>query len=365
MSYPIRIAFVAALAASSTLFPAAAQTAQPVPPSVAPFSNLSELPLQSMHFQDVTVRRYLRDVRQGGTEAGEQAVTVGTDRHYAMWFTGNAHTGDLGGAVDRYQTRYDDYGFTGGVDLRMARGTLLGLYGGYDTAQARLTPFSQQSDAKTWFAGGYGSATVGPVYIDAHGAYGETHFRTRRTLANGIGGGIQYTDDGGKPHSYQFGGAATAGISQDFRGVEVEPYVGAKYANIKRDAFSEGRGAGALSLPRLQTDSLESIAGLRLGLKIPIAGTQTVVRPSVRGEYRHEFESAGRGRFLNATFADGAGGQFGDPFVATALPRDYAAVGAGLTISGASPFSIVVDYSGEVASQRQIHGLTGGFHLAF
>ncbi len=361
MSRPFRLALLA-LAASSAFLPAVAQVA---PPSIAPFSNLSELPLQSMHFQDVTVRRYLRDVRQGGTEAGAQAVAYGSDRHSAMWFTGDAHTGDLGGAVNRYQTQYDDYGFTGGVDLRMARGTLLGLYGGYDTGQARLTPFSQKSDAKTWFAGGYGSATVGPVYIDAHGAYGETHFRTRRTLADGFGGGVQYTDDGGKPHSYQFGGAATAGISQDFRGVEVEPYVGAKYANVKREAFSEGTATGALSLPRLQTDSLESIAGLRLGLKIPLAGTSTVVRPSVRGEYRHEFESAGRGRFLNATFADGAGGQLADPFVATALPHDYAAVGAGLTISGASPFSIVIDYSGEIASQRDIHGLTGGFHLAF
>lgn len=344
---------------------AAGQNAQLLALSPAAFSNLTEITLQSMHFQDTTVRRYLRDVRQGGTEAGAEAVAFGSDRHYAMWFTGNAHTGYLNGAADRYRTEYGDYGFTGGVDLRAARGTLLGLYGGYDTAQARLTPLSPQSDAKTWFAGGYGSATVGPVYIDAHGSYGETHYRTRRTVADGFGGGFQYTDDGGKPHSYQYGGAATAGISQDFRGVEVEPYVGAKYANVKLEAFSEGTGAGALSLPRLQTDSLESIAGLRLGLKIPVAGTSTVVRPSVRGEYRHEFESAGRGRYLAAMFADGAGGQFADPFVATALPKDYAAVGAGLTISGASPFSIVIDYSGEVASQRAIHGLTGGFHLAF
>lgn len=346
----------------------AGQNAQLLANSPAAFGNLTNITLQSLHFQDVTVRRYLRDVRQGGTEAGGEAVAYGSDRHYAMWFTGSGRTGDLRGGTDRYRTEYGAYAATGGIDYRFARGTLVGFYGGYDVATAKVSPFSRNSDAETWFGGGYASGTVGPIYIDAHGSYGETRFVARRTIADGFGGGVQFDQSGtgaSEPRSYQYQGAVTAGISKDYRGVELEPYVGAKYANVKLEGFSEGSVAGALTLPRLQTDSLESIAGLRLGFKIPIAGTQTVVRPSVRGEYRHEFENAGRGRDILAGFSDGAGGNVLLPFRTTPFDRDYAAVGGGFTVSGASPISFVVDYSGQFGRDRQINGITGGFHLAF
>jgi len=344
---------------------AAGQNAQLLALSPAAYQGLTELTLQSLHFQDVTVRRYLRDVRQGGTEAGEQTVTYGTDRHYAMWFTGSGRTGFIKAGQDRYRESYGDFAFTGGVDYRFARGTLLGLYGGYDEGQTRLTPISPNSDAKTWFAGGYGSGTVGPVYIDAHGAYGRTDFNVRREVVDGFNGGFQYSGaDGREPRSEQYQGAATGGISQDFRGAEVEPYVGAKYAHIVLRGFSEGTAAGALSLDRLTTVSIESIAGLRLGVKVPLTAT-AVLRPTVRGEYRHEFRDADGARDLNGSFADGTGGFIPVTFRTTPLPRDYAAVGAGFTISGNSPFSIVVDYNGEYGGQRRINGITGGFHLAF
>ena len=344
---------------------AAGQNGQLLALSQAAYQNLTQLTLQSLHFQDVTVRRYLRDVRQGGTEAGEQAVTYGSDKKLAMWFTGNGRFGVLKGGTNRYRTSYGAYGFTGGVDTRFARGTLLGLYGGYDVAEARLTPLSPTSDAKTWFAGGYGSGTVGPVYIDLQGSYGRTDFDVRREVADGFGGGFLYTGRGGRePRSEQYQGAATAGISQDFHGVEVEPYVGAKYAHVTLRSFNEGSEAGALSLNRLRTDSLESIAGLRLGLKVPLTAT-AVLRPTIRGEYRHEFENAGRNRDLGGTFSDGAGGFIPIGFRTNAFDEDYAAVGAGFTVSGASPFSIVVDYNGQIGRETSIHGVTGGFHLAF
>ncbi len=355
-------ALIASVDAQTT---ADGQNAQLLALSPAAFQGLTQMTLQSLHFQDVTVRRYLRDVRQGGTEAGEQAVTYGSDRHYGMWFTGSGRTGFIKAGADRYRQSYGDYAFTGGLDYRFARGTLLGLFGGYDEGQTRLTPLAPQSDAKTWFAGGYGSATVGPVYIDVQGTYGRTHFNTRRVVADGFGGGFQYSSANGRePQSEQYQGAATAGISQDFRGVELEPYVGAKYAHITQRSFSEGTDAGALSLDRLTTVSIESIAGLRLGIKVPLTST-AVLRPTIRGEYRHEFRDAAGARDLNGTFSDGEGGLIPITFRTTPLPRDYAAVGAGFTISGNSPFSIVLDYNGEFGGQRRINGITGGFHLAF
>ncbi len=355
-------ALIASVDAQTT---AAGQNSQLLALSPAAYQNLSQITLQSIHVQDVTVRRYLRDVRQGGTEAGAQAVTFGTDRHYAMWFTGNGRYGDLKSGVNRYRTSYGAYQFSGGVDYRFARGTLLGLYGGYDEATARLTPLSPQSQAKTWFAGGYGSGTVGPVYIDFQGTYGKTQFDVRRTVADGFGGGFEYSAANGRePRSEQYQGSATAGISKDFHGAEFEPYVGAKYAHVRLRSFSEGTQAGALSLNGIDTDSLESIAGLRVGIKVPLTAT-AVLRPSIRGEYRHEFDNAGRNRNLFGTFADGTGGVLPIAFRTNAFDEDYAAIGAGFTVSGNSPFSIVLDYNGQIGRETSIHGITGGFHLAF
>lgn len=332
--------------------------------ALASFQNLTELPLQALHVQDVTVRRYLRDVRQGGTENAEKAVAVGSDRHAAMWFTGNGRFGVLKGGENRYRESYGAYAATGGVDLRLARGTLVGLYGGYDVAEARLNPLSPSSDARTWFAGGYASATVGPVYIDAHGSYGRTNFKLRRTLADGFGGGITYRGDSREPESEQYQGTATAGLSKDFHGAEVEPYIGAKYAHVRLNSFTEGTTLGALNEDRISTDSLESIAGLRLGFKVPLTGT-AVLRPSIRGEYRHEFDNAGRNRTLTGFYNDGAAGGTPISFRTNAFDQDYAAVGAGFTVSGNSPISLVVDYNGQIGREKSIHGITGGFHLAF
>lgn len=332
--------------------------------SPAALGSLTQLTLQSLQFQDDTVRRYLRDVRQGGTESGAQAVKFGTDRQFAMWLNANGRFGTLKGDTDRNRVSYGSFAVIGGVDARAARGTLVGLYGGYDVGSARLSPLAPRSDAETWFGGGYASGTLGPVFIDLHGSYGQSMLKPRRAVGNGLGEALPFGYQGREPKSEQFQGTATAGLSVDLRGIEVEPYGGAKYANIKLRGFSEGFGPGAYTLPRLSTDSLQSIAGLRLGAKIPLTQT-AILRAKIRGEWRHEFENAGRDRNLFAGFADGAGNLIPLGFRTNALDRDYAAVGGGITVSGNSPISLVIDYNGEIARDRSIHGITGGFNLAF
>ena len=48
-----------------------------------------------------------------------------------------------------------------------------------------------------------------------------------------------------------------------------------------------------------------------------------------------------------------------------AFDQDYAAIGAGFTLSGNSPISLVVDCNGQIGREKSIHGITGGFDLAF
>ena len=331
--------------------------------SPSAYSLLPELVFQSEESQSTTIRRYLRDVRQGGTDDSAQAddsngrATIGSNRRVGMWFTGNARYGFYKAAADRYRTSYGATGGTGGIDYRVRPNILIGLTGGYDMGRARLTPFSPESKIDTWYAGAYGTAGYGPFYVEGHGSYGRTDFGLRRLVSIG-----NYTAlTGQDPKSENATGVGTIGASFRYNGIEVEPYAGGRYVYVNIDGFSEVSNFTALTLPRIKRESVQSIAGLRLGGNLTIGGA--TVRPSIRGEYRHEFEDKRARSFLVNLAGPGVNSPF--LFTTTPLQQDFAEIGAGFTVSGRSPFSVVIDYEGQIGKDRSIHGLTGGFHLAF
>lgn len=330
--------------------------------SPAAYSLLPELVFQSMESQDTTIRKYLRDVRQGGTDDSAQGdpdgrAQIGSNRKLGMWFTGNARYGFFKGAVDRYRTSYGAIGGTGGIDFRLRPNILVGLTGGYDEGRAHLNPFSPDSKIDTWYAGAYGTVGFGPFYVEGHGSYGRSNFALRRLVS--IGSYQQLT--GADPKSENVSGAGTVGASFRASGIELEPYVGALYNHVAIDGFSELGSPTGLTLGRVKRESIQSIAGLRLGGNITVG--DATVRPSIRGEYHHEFEDR-RARTLLANFAD-AGISTPFLFTTTPLKQDFAEIGAGFTVSGHSPFSVMIDYEGQIGKDRSINGITGGFRLAF
>lgn len=327
--------------------------------SPAAFSLLPDLVFQTADFQDTTVRRYLRDVRGGGTDDRDDTAVLGAERRIGMFLVANGRYGDFDADIDRNRTKFSYTGLTGGVDYRITPDILIGVMGGYDLGEARLNRSSQQSDVDTWYAGGYATAASGPFYVDVHGSYGKTDFDLTRTV--NIGGFSATTR--ATPESENWSAAGTIGGSFQFGGFEVEPYAGARYVRVKLDDFSEsGDGTTALTvIARDRVESLQSILGLRIGGSIPVLGA--TLRPSIRGEWRREFENDAS-RFLVANFA-GAGISAPFGFTTTPLDRDFAAVGAGFTVSGNSALSLVVDYNGQFGKDRQVNGITGGLRLAF
>ena len=319
------------------------------------FALLPELVFQSINNQDNVVRGYLRDVRAGGTGRGDM-TTLGADGRVGMFLVAGGRTGNLDGDIDRSRTEYGARSVSGGLDYRFSPGFLIGAFGGYDRAEARLNDVSEQSDIDSWYAGGYASANIGAFFIDAHGSYGKTDFDLRRGIGTLGSTQLANTD------SENWQAAGVTGISLDLGAIRAEPFVGVRYARVDLDGFSEVGGPAALTVSGDRVESLQSVVGLKLAGNVPIGGS-TVLRPHVRGEWRREFENDGA-RLIVANFADaGIAGPFA--FTTTPLGRDYAAIGAGFTVSGASKLSLVIDYSGEITGDRNIHGITGGIRLAF
>lgn len=319
------------------------------------FALLPELVFQSINNQDNVVRGYLRDVRAGGIGRGDM-TTLGVDGKIGMFLVAGGRTGNFAADVDRTRTEYGARSLSGGIDYRFSPGFLVGAFGGYDRAEARLNDVSEQSDVDSWYAGGFASGSIGAVFIDAHGSYGKTSFDLRRGI--GVLGSTLLANT----NSENWQAAGVAGISQDFGVVRAEPFVGVRYARVDLDGFSEIGGPAALTVSGGHVESLQSVVGLKLAGNFPLGGF-AVLRPHVRGEWRREFENDGA-RLIVANFVD-AGIAAPFAFTTTPLDRDYAAIGAGFTVSGASKLSLVIDYSGDITGDRNIHGITGGIRLAF
>jgi subtilase-type serine protease len=140
---------------------------------------------------------------------------------------------------------------------------------------------------------------------------------------------------------------------------EVEPYVGGRYADVRIDGFSEGAGLTNLSLGGQDVESMQGVAGLRVGADYPMGNVR--IRPSARAEYRHEFKNDGA-RLISTSF-NGAG--IGTPFTTTTTPMgdDQLVVGAGLTIAGDGPVGMVADYTGQFMGGYEIHGVQVGLRI--
>ncbi len=249
------------------------------------------------------------------------------------------------------------------MDLRFGPRSLIGVTGGYDRVEARLDDYSQRSRIGSWFAGGYGTLGVGPLYVDLLGSYGETKYDLHRA--------IEFGGATANPTSISYGvgtggrtwmGSATTGLSFGFKGFEFEPFVGARYADLRINGFTDGADVGALTIGRTSYKSVLGTAGLRIGGSYAV-GDGISLRPQISGAYRHEFD---RYNFNDFTYGTGGTTPTLVNFQPTGLARDYATVGAGFTVSSANlPVSLVIHYDGEFAKDRQINGLTGGFRLTF
>lgn len=332
------------------------------------YSLLPELTLRAAEFQEQSVRRYLRDYRAGGTGVeGPAGDTPTNSRVIGLWATGQGTDGRYNADADRGRTNFGTWSGMGGIDIRFANKSLLGVMGGYSNLDANLSEGSPRSRIKNWFAGGYGTLGVGPLYLDLFGSYGEADYDLRRNLAfgadtgTGLANSYGFTADGNS-RTWLAGG--TLGLSFNFAGFEMEPFAGVRYANLRLDGINEGSGFAALTTDRKTFESLQSNVGLRIGAAIDLGGG-TTLRPEVRGGWRREwFDDLGQGIRYGLSGFGTTGNTLA--YDVRQIPRDFATAGAGFTVSGpGSPVSLVVDYNGEYGRGRQIHGVSGGLRMTF
>lgn len=319
----------------------------------AAYTLLPEITLQTAKFETDTLQRYLRDYRDAATGGH-----VSEDGKIGSFLIASGRTGNYNAAADRARVGYNGAGVMGGLDFRYSDRFLIGVTGGYDQADVRLGENVPNSDIRSYFGGGYATARLGPAYFDLFGTYGEANYDLRRAASFGTTS-LQFA---ARTHSRTALGGGTLGIKLAVAGFVLEPFAGARYADVKINGFSDGTDVGGVTLGRNDYESILGNFGAKLGANIDFG--PVTIRPEIRGAYRREFKNGG-----SDTFTFGVGGTGAATVVAfspTPLARSYATAGGGFTVSGPhSPLAIVVDYEGEFARDRHINGITGGLRYAF
>ncbi len=335
-----------------------AQSAALVALSPAAYSNIDEISLNAVEISETNVLRYARDLRGNAAMPDGSTATLDEAGHVGAWLLGGARFGDYDADVDRPLTRTGELHVLGGLDYRFAPAVALGVFGGYSDTEARLTPGSPQSKLKSLFAGAYGTANVGPVYIDAWGSYTDLDWDLRRSIA--IGSLLDQTQASTKGRVWAAG--ASTGLSFNFGGAEFEPFASVRYTDVRVDGFTESGGsAGALIVGNLDRESLRATGGLRVGAKFEAGGA--TVRPQLHGSYTHEFRD--RPQLITAGFTNPGLSTTPFGFTATRLDEDYYGAGATINVAGNGPLSMVADYNVQFDKDRQLHAFTIGARLAF
>lgn len=319
----------------------------------AAYTLLPDLTLQTAKFETDSIQRYLRDYRDGATGGH-----VSENGKIGSFLVASGRTGNYRAGIDRPGVDYNGAGIIGGLDFRNSDKFLIGVTGGYDQADVRLGRNVRNSGIRSYFGGGYATARFGPAYLDLFGTYGEADYDLRRAARFGT----TSLDFAAFTHSRTALGGGTLGIKLDLGGFVVEPFAGARYANVKIRGFTDGTGVGGVTLGRNDYESVLGNFGAKVGASIDLGGV--TFRPEVRGAYRHEFKNDGAYAFTYGV--GGTGAPTVVAFTPTPLTRSYATAGAGFTLSGPhSPLAIVIDYEGEFARDRHINGITGGLRYAF
>lgn len=324
----------------------------------AVYSDLPYLSLNAVESQEQTVLRYARNLRGEATLPDGTATTLDSGGRVGVWLNGGSRFGKTDPATDRYRTQFDEYHFMGGVDYRIMPKIAAGVYGGYSNTNASLTVADRgKGDLESWFAGAYGTAAVGPVYIDAWGSYTDLDWRLYRTLQFGSYVGSTYARTDGRVWA---AGAAT-GLSFDVGPLEIEPYAAIRFADVRIDAFNETTGAAfALAVGDIKDKSLRGNVGARVGAKFEV--DQAIVRPQLRAGWYNEFWN-GR-RQINAAFQQpGITSGFG--FQPNNFSKQYWNFGGTLDIAGKGPISAYGDFDYQGDKERQFYTMSVGVRYKF
>lgn len=243
--------------------------------------------------------------------------------------------------------RFTTSGLSAGLDVAISDGVVLGVGVGYGQDRTKVGDNATLSEADSYLGAVYGSwrAAEGLV-LDGVLGYGSLAYDSRRWAS----------DEG----DYLFGersgsilfGSVSAALERTRRNLSWSPYAQLSFGSVELDEFAEtGSEVFALQYEALETDMLASTLGASFDWTLE--RRDGVLAPSLRVEWRHEFEGS---QDQIVSYAD----WLASPDYVVGLERwarNSVSLAIGLQWKGVSGWTFGADYQGQLGSGLSSQGV--------
>jgi outer membrane autotransporter protein len=282
-----------------------------------------------------------------GTEAPQR---------YGLWIDGFGKWGERDGDSGHYGYNYDVAGGTIGLDFLLNKKVIVGVSGGYSSADIDLDDHAGDGTVRSGFGSIYGSYFTDRYFLETALSYSRLDCESKRGVVVGELEGYARSDHNGDAYSAYLGGGYNIAGDQWL----IQPLASLFYTYLDEDGFQEtGAGGVSLAVDGRSTESLESEVGLRLARAFT-SGTDTFV-PELRVAWKYDFGLDDQ--VITAAFAGSPNTTFS--VAGQDIDRNGIVLGAGISFMQKGGFSARLRYEGELREDYRSHGVLGELRYAF
>ncbi|MNX36138.1 Autotransporter beta-domain protein [compost metagenome] len=251
--------------------------------------------------------------------------------------------------------RFSTSGVSAGVDMAVSDRWVAGVGLGYGHDRTKVGDNGTLSEADSYVGALYGSwRATDDLIVDGVLGYGSLAFDSRRWSSDA--GEFAFGERSG---SVLFGSASVA-LERSAAGLAWAPYARLQFGKVDLDGFTEnGAGVFALKYDAMTVDTLATALGASFDWTLQ--RRSGVLTPSLRVEWRHEFEGADD---QTVSYAD----WLASPDYMVGLEhwaRDSLSLSLGVEWQAVSGWSYGADYNGQAGSDLISHGLKLRLSKAF
>ncbi|WHI45751.1 autotransporter domain-containing protein [Microbulbifer sp. VAAF005] len=242
-----------------------------------------------------------------------------------------------------------------GADVRVLENTRIGLVGGYSASNMDGDAHHASMYSDNYNLGAYIGTGFEVVKLRAGIAAAWHRMDGERFVSLGSGTFIDNLDSSQDVTTFQAFGEA--GIDLNVSSIPLEPFAGFAWVNLASDGFTERGGHAVLTSQDQSDDMLFTTLGLRAASGFMVGETGVTLQGKIGWQHTSDDTTA-----LTQAFAAG-----GDRFTIEGVPiaQDQVFLEAGLAASLSERSSMVLNYSSQISSDAQNHGVNARFNLRF
>ena len=366
---------------------AAANAYQQISPDKA--AALSTLAFAGANLQRSTLSRRITDLRFGPGDTGTSAGGLGAfnlnyaqgqglmvasnasslsgllsgqkdpgalDNSWGVYFDPSLSLGAQGSTLNQTGFGFTMGGFTAGVDYRVWQDLLLGLNTGYTYTGASFHGSGGYVHGNTWPINAYAAYLPKPFYAYGSLGYALNLYNLQREFNfGGLSRAANSSSTGNQLNAY-----GETGYDFKLHPLVLTPALTLSYSQLWLNGFTENN-AGALNLTVGPQNAQSLQTGIGGKIAMPLQRNSVTVTPQFYAFYQHEYGDGSR--TLDAHLSQ-AGNGFN--YLTSAAHRDFAVLGADITIATRKNLKVQLDYNAEVGrGNYTAHYISAGLRWEF